>query len=203
MKEAGVVVRSKKKFKVTTNSCHVFPVAPNLLNQNFEVSTPNSVWLGDISYIWTAEGWSYLAVVLDLFSRRIIGWSMDRNMKSELVESALRKALRSRNPPKCLIFHSDRGIQYACDSYRSLLDSYKITQSMSSTGNCYDNSPCERFFRSLKHEQTEFIPYWNRLQAKRDVGLYIEKFDNSRRLHSSLGYQSPRNFELQYLKNAA
>lgn len=203
MKKAGLVVKTKKKFKVTTNSHHPFPVSPNLLNQKFEVDRPNSIWIGDITYLWTAEGWLYLAVVLDLFSRRVIGWAMDKRMKAELVEIALKMAVKHRNPPAGLIFHSDRGSQYASASYQQLLEQYRMISSMSGTGNCYDNAVCERFFRSLKHERTEYRLYRTRQEARLDVIQYMEWFYNSKRLHSALGYASPLQFEVEHLARAA
>ncbi len=203
MKKAGVQVRMKKRFKTTTDSKHGYPIAPNLLNQEFEVDFPNTVWVGDITYLWTAEGWLYLAVVLDLFSRRIVGWAMEETMKSDLVESALKMAISRRNPGTGLIFHSDRGSQYASGSYQQLLKNHRMIPSMSGTGNCYDNAVCERFFRSLKYERTEYKLYRTRQHARRDVIQYIEWFYNTKRLHSTLGYKSPLLFELQQMHKAA
>lgn len=204
MKQAEVTVRSKKKFKViTTDSHHDDPVAPNLLKQNFQVNLPNQVWTGDITYLWTAEGWLYLAVVLDLFSRRVVGWAMDQTMTADLVKSALKMAIHRRNPLPGMIFHSDRGRQYASESYRKLLKSHLMVPSMSGTGNCYDNAVCERFFRSLKHERTEYRLYVARSDARSDVMRYIEGFYNPKRLHSTLGYQSPMQFELKQMAQAA
>ncbi len=154
-------------------------------------------------YLWTAEGWLYLAVVLDLFSRRIVGWAMDKRMQSDLVESALKMAVNRRTPPAGLIFHSDRGSQYASYSYQNVLKKFKLISSMSGTGNCYDNAVCERFFRSLKHERTEYQLSLTRQQARIDVIQYIEWFYNSKRLHSTLGYQSPIRFELEQAAKAA
>ena len=203
MNKAGIQVKTKKKFKVTTHSQHPYPVAPNLLNQEFEVDRPNAVWVGDITYLWTAEGWLYLAVVLDLFSRRIVGWAMESRMTSDLVESALNMAVNRRNPPDGLLYHSDRGSQYASHRYQKLLKKYQMIPSMSGTGNCYDNAVCERFFRSLKHERTEYKLYLTRRQARMDVIQYIEWFYNSKRLHSTLDYKAPILFELERAANAA
>ena len=203
MKKANIEVKTKKKFKVTTDSKHHFPVAPNLLNQEFAVDRPNTVWVGDITYLWTAEGWLYLAVVLDLFSRRIVGWSIQNTMTTDLVESALNMAIKRRHPSAGLIFHSDRGSQYASHSYQQWLKKYQIIPSMSRRGNCYDNAVCERFFRSLKQERTEYQGYWTRQQARMDVIQYIEWFYNSKRLHSTLGYKAPILFELEQAAKAA
>lgn len=203
MRKAGVAVKTKKKFKLTTQRDPDARIAPNCLNQEFEVDRPNTVWVGDITYLWTAEGWLYLAVVLDLFSRRIVGWALDKTMSADLVASALKMAVNRRHPSAGLIFHSDRGSQYTSDSFQQLLEKYQMIPSMSSTGNCFDNAVCERFFRSLKHERTEYQLYWTRQQARRDVIGYIEGFYNSKRLHSTLGYQSPMKFELKQAAFAA
>lgn len=203
MKKAEVQVRTKKKFKVTTQSDHDHPVAPNLLDQKFQVDYPNTVWVGDITYLWTIEGWLYLAVVLDLFSRRVVGWSIEKTMTADLVKTALSMAIRHRRPAPGLIFHSDRGSQYTSDPYQKLLKQYRMIPSMSGTGNCYDNAVCERFFRSLKHERTEYKVYLTRQQARLDVIQYIEWFYNSKRLHSTLDYQSPLMFEMRYAAQAA
>ena len=203
MKKAAIEVKTKKKFKRTTDSKHLYPVAPNLLNQEFAVDCPNTVWVGDITYLWTAEGWLYLAVVLDLFSRRIVGWDIQDTMTTNLVESALDMAIHRRHPAPGLIFHSDRGSQYASHSYQQLLGKYQIIPSMSGRGNCYDNAVCERFFRSLKHEHTEYQLYLTQQQARLDVVQYIEWVYNSKRLHSTLGYQAPIWFELEQATKAA
>jgi len=195
MKEAGVVVKVKRRYKATTDSCHRYPVAANLLDRQFEVAAPNRVWASDITYLWTDEGWLYLAVVLDLFSRRVVGWSLSSRMTVNLVTNALRMALGCRKPPKGLLHHSDRGSQYACYEYQSMLRQQGITPSMSRKGNCWDNAVAERFFRSLKCERTNDLRYGTREEAKMDVIDYIEMFYNSRRYHSYLGYRSPADYE--------
>lgn len=195
MRQAEVEVRSKKHFKVTTDSRHDYPVALNLLDRKFEVSAPNRVWAADITYLWTEEGWLYLAVVLDLFSRKVVGWSASGRMKVELVSDALRMALLIRKPHRGLIHHSDRGSQYACHDYQSLLSEHGMICSMSRKGNCWDNAVAERFFRSLKSDQTERRRYATREEAKKDVIDYIEMFYNSRRYHSYLDYVSPADYE--------
>ena len=195
MRQAAVAVRRKKHFKVTTDSRHDDPVALNLLNRKFEVGTPNRVWAADITSLWTEEGWLYLAVVLDLFSRKVVGWSMSSQMKAGLVGDALRMALLIRKPDRGLIHHSDRGSQYAGQDYQALLSEYGMICSMSRKGNCWDNAVAERFFRSLKSDQTEHRRYATREEAKKDVIDYIEMFYNSRRYHSYLGYVSPAEYE--------
>ena len=195
MREAGIEVKVKRRYKATTDSKHQYPLAENLLDRQFEVSTPNRVWASDISYLWTHEGWLYLAVVLDLFSRRIVGWSLSNRMKVDLVSNALRMAIGCRKPPKGLLHHSDRGSQYACQDYQQLLKQQGITPSMSRKGNCWDNAVVERFFRSLKYERINDVRYRTREEAKRDVVDYIEMFYNSRRYHSYLGYRSPADYE--------
>lgn len=203
MKEAQVVVRRKKKFVVTTDSSHSLPFADNILDQDFSTDKKNEKWVGDITYLETKEGWNYLAVVLDLFSRRIVGWELLDHMRSELVTSAFQSALEDRKPGKGLLFHSDRGSQYAGSQFQELLQKNKVTVSMSGKGNCYDNAVCERFFRSLKHECTEYKKYRDHSELKKDVKKYIENFYNTRRQHSALGNQSPIQFEVQsYLKAA-
>jgi putative transposase len=198
MKIAGVAVKRKRKFKTTTDSKHKLPVFPNLLNQNFLVDAPNKVWVSDLTYIWTHEGWSYLAVVLDLYSRQIIGWSMDKNMTVKLVVDAFNMAYWQRWPSAGLIFHSDRGRQYCSIDFRNRLESCKAIQSMSGKGNCFDNAVAESFFGSLKTERVHFVNYQTREEAKLDIVDYIEMFYNSRRLHSYLGYMSPREFEAMW-----
>lgn len=152
MKSLGLTVKSKSRFKITTNSKHDFPVAPNVLNRAFQPAEPNQVWGTDITYLWTDEGWVYLAVVIDLYSRRVVGWAMDARMTKALVIRALMMAINLRNPPPDLIHHSDRGSQYASGTYQKLLKNRKMICSMSRKGNCWDNAPVERFFSSLKRE---------------------------------------------------
>ena len=194
MRLAGVSVKTRRKFRVTTDSKHNFPVATNVLDRQFEAHHANETWLTDITYLWTDAGWLYLAVVLDLYSRRIIGWAMQPRMTVDLVQNALTMALWRRKPGAGLLHHSDRGSQYACGDYQSILAAAGITVSMSRKGNCWDNAPMESFFRSLKVERVYHRRYVTREEAKRDVLDYLA-FYNSRRLHSSLGYVSPMEFE--------
>ena len=195
MKKAQVSVKHRKKFKITTESNHKLPVAPNLLERQFEVEQPNRVWCADITYLWTMQGWLYLAVIIDLFSRKVVGWAMSNRLKAELVKDALTMAYFRRKPVKGLIHHSDRGSQYASHDYQKLLGSYAMVCSMSRKADCWDNAVVESFFHSLKTEWVKDIVYSTREQARRDVVDYIEMFYNSQRLHSSLGYQNPNDFE--------
>ena len=204
MKLAGVAAKQKKKFKATTDSKHTLPVAPNLLNRRFEVKEPDMVYVSDITYIWTQEGWLYLAVVLDLFSRRVVGWSLSNRMTKKLIMNALRMAIWHRGPTSGLIFHSDRGSQYCSNDFQKMLKTHGMISSMSRKGNCWDNAVAESFFGSLKTERTFFSNYVTREEARRDTVDYIEMFYNSNRRHSYLGYVSPREFEkLWLLKKAA
>ena len=195
MHKAGIEVRHKRRFRATTDSRHSHPVAPNLLDRQFATQAPDRAWVGDITYLWTAEGWLYLAVVIDLFSRRVVGWSVASHMRVELVKDALTMALWRRRPGAGLIHHSDRGSQYACGAYQDLLKAYGLVCSMSRKGDCWDNAVAERFFGSLKRECTDHRLYATHEQARRDVVDYIEMFYNSRRKHSHLGYSSPAEFE--------
>ena len=195
MKKANVEVKQKKRFRATTDSKHNYPVAPNLLDRQFDVETPNTAWGGDITYLWTDEGWLYLAVIIDLFSRRVVGWSLSSRMKVDLVRDALLMAIWRRKPGRGLIHHSDRGSQYACHEYQDILEDHGIIPSMSRKGDCWDNAVIERFFRSLKSERTNHRRYQTRDAARQDVINYIEMFYNSRRLHSYLGYVSPAEYE--------
>jgi transposase InsO family protein len=171
------------------------PVADNKLNQNFIASKVDEKWVSDITYIWTKEGWLYLAVVLDLFSRKVVGWAMDNNMERGLVITALAMALQTRKPPKGLLHHSDRGSQYASNDYQQLLKNNKICCSMSRKGNCYDNAVMESFFATLKQELVYHRLYQNRKEARQDIFEYIEVWYNRKRMHSTLGYMSPHEFE--------
>lgn len=197
MKENGISGKAKKKFKATTNSKHDLPVAENLLKQNFAAQKPNTVWLSDITYIWTAEGWLYLAVILDLYSRRVVGWAMSDSLASDFVIKALNQALGLRNPGICCIFHSDRGVQYASADFRDLLSNNSFIQSMSRKGNCYDNAVAESFFHTLKIEHVYDHRYETRAEARQSIFNYIEIFYNRQRRHSALGYRSPVSFELE------
>jgi len=194
---------TKRKYKATTNSSHNKQVAENLLKQNFKASEPNKVWVSDITYIWTKEGWLYLAVILDLFSRRVVGWSMSENISANLVTAAIEQALLYRTPVEDMIFHSDRGSQYASEAVRSLLKQNNIIQSMSRKGNCYDNAVSESFFHTLKVELVYTKTYATRAEAKNDIFEYIEIFYNRQRGHSTIKYFSPVDFENGNIKLAA
>ena len=197
MKINGIAGKAKKKFKATTNSKHNLPVAENLLNQNFAAEKPNTVWVSDITYIWTLEGWLYLVVILDLFSRQVVGWAMSDRMTSGFVIKALYQAIGRRRPASGCIFHSDRGVQYASADFRDVLNSHDFIQSMSRKGNCYDNAIAESFFHTLKIEHVYEYRYETRTEAIQSIFEYIEMFYNRQRRHSALGYQSPVSFELK------
>ena len=197
MKKAGLVVKMKKRFKVTTRVDSKAKVAPNLLQQNFTAEKPNQRWVADITYIQTLEGWLYVAAVLDLFSRRVVGLSMSERMTTSLVSAALQQAITHRNPPQGLTHHSDRGCQYTSHDFQRFLKSQGIIPSMSGTGNCYDNAAMESFFHTLKTEHVFFETYATRKQAKQSIFEYVEVFYNRQRKHSTLGYLSPREFENQ------
>lgn len=203
MREAGVQARHRKKYKVTTDSKHKQPVFENKLNRQFDVAKPDQVYVCDITCIWTQEGWLYLAVVIDLFSRKVVGWSMSSRMKATLVCDALRMAIWQRQPQAGLIVHSDRGSQYASKQYRSLLKIHGFIGSMSRTGDCFDNAVAESFFGSLKQEQIHWQNYQTRHEAWQNVLQYISMFYNSQRLHSYLGYKSPNQYEAEILKKVA
>ena len=195
MREDGLMARSRRKFKATTDSNHRYPVAPNLLNRQFDVSAPDTVWLGDITYIPTGEGWLYLAALMDLASRRIVGWSMSDRIRSELTVQALDSAIRLRRPKPGLLHHTDRGSQYACGDYQEALEAHGMRCSMSRRGNCWDNAPMESFFRSLKVELIFGRRLDTRASARQLIFDYIEIYYNQQRLHSSLGYISPAQYE--------
>ena len=195
MKKANISSVVKKKWKATTNSKHSLPVAQNLLNQNFHADKINEVWTSDITYIWTKEGWLYLCVILDLYSRKVIGWSMDKSMKIELVLKAIKQAIGRRGSREGVIFHSDRGVQYAAAFIQYFLKKNGFKQSMSRKGNCYDNAITESFFHTLKTEHVYFEDYKTRAEAMSSIFSYIEIFYNMERRHSSLGYISPDNYE--------
>ena len=196
MKRHGLRASSSRKFKATTDSKHSHPVAENVLDREFEQESPDRVWLADITYIWTDEGWLYLACVLDAYSRMIVGWSMDARMTKNLVLSALRMGLERRRPEDGqLLHHSDRGSQYASEAYQQLLRAENITCSMSRKGNCWDNAMMESFFATLKKERVHQQRYATRAEARASVFDYIEIFYNRQRRHSALGYVSPAEFE--------
>ena len=185
----------EKKYKVTTKSNHKKPVFENVLNRNFTPSEPDRAYVSDITYVSTQEGWLYLAVVIDLFSRKVVGWSMSSRMKTDLVCDALKMAVWQRNPKPGLIVHSDRGSQYASTAYRKLLNIWGCIGSMSRKGNCWDNSVAESFFGSLKQERTQWRHYQTRSEAHQDVLSYITILYNDFQLHSTIGYKSPNQFE--------
>jgi transposase InsO family protein len=194
MRENGIRARHKRRFKATTDSKHSMPVAPNLLARDFTPQAPNRVWTGDITYIQTGEGWLYLAIVLDLFNREVVGWSIKPRMTADIVTDALTMAWFRRKPEPGVIFHSDRGSQYASQAMTARLTEYGMTASMSRKGNCWDNAPSESFFNSLKNERVHGSTYATRADAQADLFEYIEVFYNRSRRHSTLGYNSPVRF---------
>ena len=195
MKELKLKVKIKRRYKNTTDSKHNLPIASNILNRDFYASNPNEKYVGDITYISTGEGWLYLATVIDLYSRKVVGWSMDDTMKVSLVNNALIMALRHRIPKEGLVWHTDRGSQYASYEHRDLLKQYGIIQSMSRKGNCWDNSVAESFFKSLKNELVYQTYFYTKKQAKLEIFKYIELFYNRVRSHSYLNGLSPVEFE--------
>ena len=198
-----MVLPPKRKFIPTTDSNHSLPIAPNRLDQCFDVDRPDAVWTADITYIWTGQGWLYLAVVLDLFSRRVVGWSMAPNLERTLVIDALKMAITARNPLEGLVHHSDRGSQYASYDYQKLLQKSKMVTSMSRRGNCYDNAPTESWFATLKRELVYRTYYTTYAQARQDIFEYIEVWYNRQRKHSTIGYMSPVDCEQQWKKSTA
>ena len=198
MKAAGVEVKQRKKYKVTTNSKHSKPVYDNVLDRGFQVAQPNQGYVGDITYIWTNEGWLYLAVVIDLHSRKVVGWSMDKRMTASLVCDALTMAIWQRQPAKGLIVHSDQGAQYASHAYRNLIEKHGFVGSMSRKGNCWDNAVSESFFGTLKQERVQWRHYQTRREAIADIRDYIVMHYNEKRLHSYLGYVSPNDYEREF-----
>ena len=195
MKLNGLRSVYRRPYRVTTRSDHVKPVAENLLDRRFRQSAMNRAWVADITYVPTGEGWLYLAAILDLASRRIVGWSMSGRMPAKLICDALAMAYFRRKPSAGLVAHSDRGVQYASHAYRAQLAQYRMVQSMSRKANCWDNAPMESFFKTLKVERVHQLRYQTRDQARSDIVNWIEGFYNSRRLHSALNYQSPVQFE--------
>ena len=201
MKKNKIQARRTPKFRVTTtDSNHDLPIAPNRLDQQFTISEINQVWLTDFTFIPTSEGFSYLCGVTDLCSRRIVGWAMSRRINTQLALAALNQAIALRKPPTCLIVHSDRGSQFASHAFRKRLDECEFPQSMSRTGNCYDNAPMESFFKSFKVEEVHHEKYQTHEQAMRAANDYIERFYNPQRLHSALDYLSPLEFEKRLLQ---
>ena len=195
MQESGLICKTKRKFKATTDSSHNKSVAPNLLARQFDVSKPNQCWCGDITYIRTGEGWLYLATVLDLYSRKIVGWNMSNRINSSLVNKALLMATWQRKPAKGLIWHTDRGVQYASESHLRIINQHSIKQSMSKKGDCWDNAVAESFFNTLKSELIHHCKFKTREEAKNVIFEYIEVFYNRNRIHSNNNYLSPVDFE--------
>jgi transposase InsO family protein len=194
MREKGISAIVKRRFKLTTQSSHNLPVHPNLLNRDFSITEPNRVWLGDITYIRTEEGWLYLAALIDLCSRRVVGWNAADRIDRWLTLTALKQALRERRPAPGLIHHSDQGGQYAAYEYQACLKKAQVTPSMSRKGDCWDNAPMESFFSTLKRERVHRRRYWSRQEATEDLGTYLARYNHSRR-HSQLGGISPVRFE--------
>jgi putative transposase len=195
MRQDGIRAKTVKKWRATTQSNHRLPVAQNTLNRQCMVEAPNRVWAGDLTYVWTTEGWLYLAVLLDLYSRRVIGWAMGHRLTVDLAEQALTMALVTRRPEAGLLHHSDRGSQYAASRYQLLLDAQGLVPSMSRKGNCWDNACVERVFGTLKRELVHHRHDATRDDATRDIFEYIEVFYNRQRRHSTLGYHSPAEYE--------
>lgn len=202
MRLRGLQAKQSKRFKVTTKRNRAHPVAPNLLKRDFEADRPDQKWLADITYIATLEGWLYLAAVLDLYARRIVGWAMSDRMTSDLTIAALEMALLQRQPDAGLIHHSDQGSQYTDQSYQALLKDHGIRASMNGVGTWYDNAPMESFFGTLKSERVYHLVYHTRDEAKTDVFFYIESFYNRRRRHSALDYLSPEAYEQLFYQQA-
>ncbi len=195
MKKNNIRSKIKRKFKATTNSNHKLPISPNHLMQDFRAYEPNQIWASDITYIWTAEGWLYLAAILDLFSRRIVGWGMSDRLTKELALSALKMAYQRRKPEAGLVHHADQGSQYASKDYQNQLKAYGMISSMSRRANCWDNSVIESFFHSLKTEMVFFETYRTRDDARRSIFRWIEWVYNRNRIHSSIDYLTPEKFE--------
>jgi len=195
MRDNGLRAHQKRRFKRTTDSRHTFPVALNLLDQDFTATGPNQKWGADISYVWTREGWLYLSVVIDLFSRRVVGWATSDRLHLELPLSALKRAILMRQPSRELVHHSDRGSQYCANDYQKMLRDAGITISMSGKGNCYDNAMVETFFKTLKSELIWRTSFASRREANDAIERYIDGFYNPRRRHSAINYMSPVQFE--------
>jgi putative transposase len=198
MKEAGLAGRMRRRFRKTTDSNHSFPIAPNVLERDFCTAAPNQAWVTDITYLWTREGWLYLAVMLDLFSRRVVSWATSASVDRHLALTALRAAVRDRRPGADLVHHSDRGSTYASGDYRGALESHGIECSMSRKGDCWDNAVAESFFATLKREVEEIDRLESHAQANAVLADYIDRFYNFQRRHSTIGYRSPVEFELMY-----
>jgi transposase InsO family protein len=198
MRAHGLRARQPRRFRTTTDSQHALPVAPNVLVRRFTATAPNTAWVSDLTYLWTGEGWLYLVVILDLFSRRVIGWAVDDRMTRQLALDALAMALTHRDPPRGLLFHSDRGSQYASADFSQQLAAHGIVASMSRRGDCWDNAVAESFFSTFKLELAYETAWLTRAEARPAIFEYLEVFYNGQRMHSALGYVSPIAFERQY-----
>jgi len=203
MRKAGLRSKIRRKYKVTTNSKHNFAVAPNLLERNFTAPAPDKVWVSDITYLATRTGWLYLTVIIDVFSRMVVGWALSSSLSHEMVIAALKRAIQRRRPAKGLIFHSDRGVQYACNDFRKQLSKYEFIQSMSRKGDCWDNAVAESFFGVLKTELVYHERYEDHQDTLHSIFEYIEVFYNRQRRHSTIGYLCPSEYEKQKLKLCA
>jgi putative transposase len=201
MRENGLRSRTVRKYKATTNSKHNHPVHENVLNQTFRAERPNQVWMSDITYVWTTEGWLYVASIMDLFTRKIVGWKASSRMTKELVIETLEQAYEREKPEAGVLHHSDRGSQYAAKEYQKKLKEYKMVGSMSRKGNCWDNACIESFHSVIKRELIHLELYKTREQAKRDIWEYIELWYNRKRIHSSIGYYTPAQFQSMYYRN--
>ena len=195
MRQEGLKAKAGRKFKVTTDSAHSKPIAPDLVKRNFTAPAPNQVWVGDITYLWTAEGWLYLAVFLDLYSRMVVGWASGTRLQASLVTLAFARATARRRPPPGLIVHTDQGSQYASETFRNILKDAHVRQSMGSRGDCYDNAVAESFFHSFKIEAIYGSDIVTRREMEYEVFDYIERFYNKKRKHSAIGLRSPEQFE--------
>jgi putative transposase len=202
MKQAHLEGRKRRRFRKTTDSNHRLPIAPNLLERDFTATAPNQAWVTDITFLWTHQGWLYLAAILDLFSRRVVGWATSCTVDRHLALAALRMALRDRRPSEGLVHHSDRGSTYASGDYRSALEAHGIECSMSRKGDCWDNAVAESFFASLKREVEEIEDLESHAQANVILADYIDRFYNLQRRHSTIGYRSPTEFELMNCKES-
>jgi len=203
MRAAGLRSKVRRKYRVTTDSKHHFPVAPNLLERKCTTTAPDKVWASDITYLATRSGWLYLTVIIDLFSRLVVGWALSSSLSHDMVVTALKRAIRRRRPGKGLVFHSDRGVQYACSDFREELDKYGFIQSMSRKGDCWDNAVAESFFGIMKTELVYHERYEGHQDTLHSIFEYIEVFYNRQRRHSTLGYLCPAEYEKQKEKLCA
>jgi len=199
MQAHGIRAKQARRFQVTTDSRHSFTIAPNRLGRQFAAAGPNRVWMGDLTFIPTSQGWCYLAVLIDAFSRRVVGWALDTQPSAELPLTAWRQAVATRRPGPGLVHHSDRGVQYACSAYQAVLRQHDVVCSMSRRGDCWDNAVVESFFASLKVERLHERKYATVEQLRADVADYIDRFYNRQRRHSTLGYLSPALYELRHV----